>query len=136
MAKSKNCPCSGTNLDRLLRPALLVCLMKSEQHGYQLTKGLEDMAMFKSPAPDLTGIYRCLRDMEEEGLVTGSWEESDRGRARRRFQITPDGVVCLARWNQTIETYGAALKDLCGHMRRALAQNKGEKTQPKKCCAK
>jgi DNA-binding PadR family transcriptional regulator len=112
MPKNKHCACSGGNLDRMVRPAILVCLAKSELHGYQLLKELQEMVMFESMPPDLTGIYRCLRDMESEGLLISEWDTPDEGRAKRRFRITSDGYDCLVRWGRTLENYSAAVTDL------------------------
>ena len=128
MGKEKVCSCLGGNLDRMVRPAVLVCLLKSEQHGYQLLKDLDEMIMFKGLSPDMTGVYRCLHEMEEEGLVTSEWETPpDRGRARRQFRITADGRDCLKHWSETLEAYSAALKDLCQHMNKALAETERKK---------
>jgi DNA-binding PadR family transcriptional regulator len=122
MSKEKVCSCLGGNLDRMLKPAVLVCLVNSAQHGYQLLKDLESMTLFKNLSPDMTGLYRCLHEMEEDGLVSSEWDTPDHGRARRRFQITADGRDCLKQWNETLVAYGAALKDLCTHMNKALTK--------------
>ena len=127
MMKSDSCACTGANLDRLLRPAILACLAHSDRHGYGVLRELDAMSMFQSGSPDLTGVYRALRDMEGEGLVAGDWDTPEQGRARRRFHITADGLDCLARWNQTLEAYLAAVKDLHERTKKALAARKKRK---------
>ena len=42
-----DCPCHGSTLDRLLRPAILFCLEEEAQHGYQIAKRLGSFRMFK-----------------------------------------------------------------------------------------
>jgi DNA-binding PadR family transcriptional regulator len=40
---------------------------------------------------DVGNLYRALRRMEGEGLVTSSWSEMGSGPNRRVYQITPQG---------------------------------------------
>jgi DNA-binding PadR family transcriptional regulator len=127
MLKPGGCSCTGANLDRLLRPAILACLAHSDRHGYGVQQELDALPMFRGGSPDLTGVYRALRDMEAEGLVAGDWDTPEQGRARRRFRITPDGLDCLARWDQTLEAYLAAVKDLRERTKKALASRKKRK---------
>ena len=124
MTQPTHCPCSGVNLDRMLRPAILACLAKSDRHGYALLAELEAMPLFKGGLPDLTGVYRCLHEMEEEGLLVGSWDAPARGRAKRVFQITADGLACLERWKGTLDAYDTAIQDLRRRMQRALTASR------------
>ncbi len=40
---------------------------------------------------DPGGLYRCLRAMDEEGLVVSTWEPSSSGPARRLYELTDEG---------------------------------------------
>lgn len=113
------CPCHGSTLDRLLRPAILICLAEEPQHGYQIAKRLESFRMFKGAAPDLTGLYRCLHDLESQSLVVSAWDAPAKGKARRRFLITPDGRDCIRQWSTTLAGYAAAIADLRQRLRGA-----------------
>ena len=112
-----NCPCHGSTLDRLLRPALLFCLEEEAQHGYQIAQRLKTFRMFKVAAPDLTGLYRCLHDLESQGLVVRKWDAPAKGKARRQFSITSDGSDCLRQWESTLAEYAAAIEDLRRRLR-------------------
>jgi len=106
------CPCSGTNLDRLIQPAILTVLAEEDLHGYRIAQKLADMPPFAGQQPDASGVYRFLRAMEERELVVGSWDLSERGPAKRLYSLTASGRACLARWVETLEHYRDALDAL------------------------
>jgi len=99
------CACSGRTLDRLLRPAVLALLARGKSHGYDLAQRLQDVELFAEIPPDTSGVYKALKSMEEEGLVSASWELGDAGPAKRRYALTKDGKACLKRWAETLENY-------------------------------
>jgi poly-beta-hydroxybutyrate-responsive repressor len=72
----------------LLRPAILLLLKERESHGYELVSRLGELGFEVS---DFGGLYRTLRGMEEDGLVTSSWGTPARGPARRVYSLTPQG---------------------------------------------
>jgi DNA-binding PadR family transcriptional regulator len=115
-----HCPCSGKTLARLVRPAILMVLAQESFHGYQLLKRLAPLSLFQGQAPDATGVYRALREMEQEGLLAGDWDLAARGPAKRRYAITPEGSACLARWVDTLADYQASIAQLLGLARLAL----------------
>jgi PadR family transcriptional regulator, regulatory protein PadR len=71
-----------------LRPCLLLLLAEGEAHGYDL---LEQVAELGIEQADPGGLYRTLRAMEQDGLVTSWWEPSDVGPRRRTYSLTEDG---------------------------------------------
>jgi hypothetical protein len=54
------CACSGKNLARLLRPAILALLVRGETHGYDLVRQLGELAIYAEAPPDT----RCKNPME------------------------------------------------------------------------
>ncbi len=72
----------------LLRPAILLLLKERESHGYELVSRLGELGF---DVPDFGGLYRSLRAMEDEGLVSSSWGTPERGPARRIYAITRQG---------------------------------------------
>ncbi len=73
----------------LVRPAILVLLQEREGHGYELMTRLGDVGV---PLPPTSGgLYRILREMQDEGLVDAVWDAPQRGPARRVYQITEIG---------------------------------------------
>jgi DNA-binding PadR family transcriptional regulator len=116
IADLDQCVCSGKTLARLLRPAILALLSQAPTHGYDLLQRMADLDMFSGGAPDPTGLYRTLRDMEDEGLVRSAWETGDSGPAKRRYELTADGVACLVRWADTLQRYHAQIDGLLALM--------------------
>ena len=108
-----SCACSGGNLPRFVQPVLLALLAKEPMHGYALVRKLEETALFGAQAPDMTGCYRMLRDMERSGVLESV---SDRGEGpqRKQYRVTPLGRRCLNRWMDSL----AASRD---HVGRVLA---------------
>jgi len=107
-----DCPCAGRNLDKLVQPAILTALARDDAHGYVLVQRLAEMPMFRGQKPDATGVYRCLRQMEERALVTSAWDTSESGPAKRFYHLTATGHSCLVRWVDTLATYHTALGEL------------------------
>jgi PadR family transcriptional regulator PadR len=71
-----------------LRCCLLLLLAEGTSHGYEL---LEQVAALGMERVDAGGLYRCLRAMDEEGLVRSAWEPSTHGPARRSYTATDEG---------------------------------------------
>ena len=119
------CPCRGTNLERLVRPACLIVLARGGQYGYRLVQELSALTIFGGQKPNTAGVYRCLRLLEEEGSVTSSWELTDRGPAKRQYSITPYGLECLKTWLRTLEDYQRAIESLIG-LGHAVVETPGQ----------
>ena len=59
--------------------------------------GLQEFG-FQSDQMDISIIYRALRNLEADGLVSDSWDNSNLGPQRRVYTITPLGEESLAEW--------------------------------------
>ncbi len=60
--------------------------------------GLEDYPI------DLTGVYRILRDLEEQGSVHSAWDlNTTGGPPRRVYTITPQGKAHLEQWVKDLQ---------------------------------
>ncbi len=117
------CACSGKNLTRQVRPAVLAILAGGEEHGYLIVQQLAELRLFgDNETPDPSGVYRILKQMETEGLVTSSWDTDGSGPARRLFALTEAGTACLSHWVATLQEYVAGLEELIGMMRHATRQ--------------
>jgi len=108
------CACMGKNLNRLMQPAVLSILQRSDEpiHGYLIVQELADSPMFGGQKPDAAGLYRTLKQMEADGLVTSAWDTSAQGPAKRRFSITNKGGAALLRWVDTLACYTLAIDSL------------------------
>lgn len=99
-----------------LRPCLLLLLAEGTSHGYDL---IAQLAAFGLDKADAGGVYRCLRSMDEDGLVRSTWEPSSTGPARRSYQVTEDGLACLL---EVEESVAAVARGLGAFLLRRRAQ--------------
>lgn len=86
----------------ILIPAILAILTKKSTYGYSLIEELGDLGIEVSLFhPSI--IYRTLRMMEIEGLVTSKWDIRDIGPARRMYTITDLGKNFLKGWGLNVK---------------------------------
>jgi poly-beta-hydroxybutyrate-responsive repressor len=86
---------------------LLRLAVKTRSHGYEL---IEDVGQFESEGADPGAVYRNLRAMESEGLVTSEWDTDGSGPAKRLYSLTPEGVEMLRSWVVVIRQQKNALE--------------------------
>ena len=114
------CPCTGGTLDRLIQPAILLVLGEGPAHGYRVAERIGEMPSFAGQKPDVSGIYRFLKSMEQRKLVVGSWDLSESGPAKKCYEITPAGRRCLQEWIKTLEDHRKQITDLLRAARKTL----------------
>jgi DNA-binding PadR family transcriptional regulator len=91
--------------------------------------------MFSDLPPDTSGVYKVLKAMEEEGLVSANWELSDTGPAKRSYTLTKDGTACLKRWSDTLRNYQTQIEGLLAILEPAKhSASRGR--NKKNCCQK
>jgi PadR family transcriptional regulator PadR len=83
-------------VERFVEPALLLLLRDAPSHGYDLADGLAELA--PDDRVDLGNLYRLLRDLEAEGLVTSRWRDDLPGRTKRTYELTDEGEAVLDAW--------------------------------------
>jgi PadR family transcriptional regulator PadR len=88
-------------VERFIEPALLLLLREGSHHGYDLAEALAAIA--PDDRVDLGNLYRLLRSLEEEGLVSSTWRDDMPGRAKRTYQLTDAGRQLLDRWAESLE---------------------------------
>ena len=120
----QECACEGGTLDKLIQPAILVVLGKGPLHGYRLAERIGRMPMFRGQQPDVSGIYRFLKTMEAQGMVAASWNLAERGPAKKSYQLTREGELCLGRWIKTLEQHRHGLNVLLRTARTVAAGRK------------
>jgi poly-beta-hydroxybutyrate-responsive repressor len=76
-----------------LKPCLLLLLAEGPSHGYELLEHVRRLGI-KGAEPG--GLYRYLRSMEKEELVSSWWEPSQAGPARRTYVLTDKGAKALS----------------------------------------
>ncbi len=63
-------------------------LTEAPSHGWDLP---DRLGPFGYPRVNTGSLYRVIRAMEREGLVTSELAEATRGRRRRVYSVTADG---------------------------------------------
>ena len=71
-----------------LQPCLLLLLAEGPQHGYTLMEALNRQQLLDHDV-DVGNLYRALRRMEHDGLVTSLWNTHERGPNKRVDQRSP-----------------------------------------------
>ena len=84
-----------------LQSCLLVLLHREPGYGYSLMDGLQEFG-FQPDQMDISIIYRALRSLEADGLISDSWDDSSLGPQRRVYTITPQGEDALDTWIQNL----------------------------------
>ncbi len=84
-----------------LQSCILVLLHREPGYGYSLMNNLQEFG-FQPDHMDISIIYRALHNLEAEGLVSDSWDNSSLGPQRRVYTITPQGEDILAEWIQSL----------------------------------
>lgn len=99
--KQSRCDCPGARMSRYFQPFALLLLMDKPSHGYDLLNELAKLC----PEEDLdpASLYKNLRRMEEDGLVTSDWDTGNPGPARRVYKVTELGQEVLQGWSFAIK---------------------------------
>ncbi len=87
----------------LLEPSLLLLLVEGPQHGYTLMEALNRRRLLDHEV-EFGNLYRTLRRMERDRLVTSTWNTGDPGPNKRVYQIAPAGEEVLKHWAETLES--------------------------------
>ncbi len=83
-----------------LRACILLQLREESTHGYELVVGMSELGVERV---DPGGLYRVLRAMEQEGLLTSWWEQSNAGPPRRAYTLTEAGDGWLLAWARNLQ---------------------------------
>lgn len=99
MVKDNDIFCSSKhNKSGRFIEACLLCLLKEEKsYGYSLMEKLAFFG-FQEDSINISIVYRRLRNMENENLITSSWSESEQGPNKRIYEITKDGLLEMDNW--------------------------------------
>ncbi len=89
-------------VERFTEPALLLLLRERPAHGYDLLERLPELT--GEQRVEMGNLYRLLRALEEEGLVSSAWESDAPGPAKRRYALTDAGRRLLDQWAAALRT--------------------------------
>jgi len=112
-------------IHRFLEPCLLLLLHCDEIHGYELLDSLNPFGFAENPV-DLSTVYRLLRSLEDEGLVTSRWDTPNAGPARRLYRLTAEGDLYLAWWVEDLRETDRVLHSFLDTYHSHMAAHQGE----------
>ncbi|MFV9672939.1 MAG: PadR family transcriptional regulator [Acidimicrobiia bacterium] len=92
----------AARLERFNEPVVLAILRDGSAHGYDLAESLR--AWVPDEQIDLGNLYRMLRSMEDEGIVRSEWSDNAPGRAKRTYELTPEGEELLDAWVRSLRS--------------------------------
>jgi PadR family transcriptional regulator PadR len=95
-------------VERFVEPAVLLLLHEGPKHGYEL---MERLTEFGDREVDAGNLYRILRALEEEGMVSSKWNADLPGPAKRTYRLTPEGRRLLDRWIEALRRTRAVIGD-------------------------
>ena len=101
-----------------LRACLLLLVAEAPVHGYGLVAKVRDLGVGK---PDAASVYRTLRSLENEGLVSSWWASPVAGPARRVYRTTVPGRDCLESLAGAVQDSHLRLSDFL-HRYRSLVR--------------
>jgi PadR family transcriptional regulator, regulatory protein PadR len=87
-------------VERFVEPSLLLLLRERPLHGYELIERLPELA--GEGRIDVGNLYRLLRSLEGEGLVTSEWSAELPGPAKRTYELTTEGRQLLDQWAEAL----------------------------------
>ena len=85
---------------------LLLLMRSGSAYGYQLIQTLTLMGL---GMVDSATVYRTLRQLEEEEMITSFWEPGATGPARRVYTLSDAGEEYLRVWARQLERYQSLL---------------------------
>jgi poly-beta-hydroxybutyrate-responsive repressor len=107
-----------------MQPVLLLLLHQGLSHGYALLERLDEFGLGQV---DPSAVYRVLRDMEEQGWVTSSWDEhKTQGPPRRVYSLTTQGDDALALWIADLEETRASIDRVLESYGQHMREGQGE----------
>jgi len=83
-------------VERFVEPALLLLLREQPTHGYDLLERLPELT--GEQRVEMGNLYRLLRGLEDEGIVSSEWDAGSPGPAKRRYELTAAGRLLLDQW--------------------------------------
>ncbi|MHB8469096.1 MAG: helix-turn-helix transcriptional regulator [Gaiellaceae bacterium] len=87
-------------VERFTEPALLLLLRERPAHGYDLVERLPELT--GEQRTEMGNLYRLLRALEEEGVVSSEWDDESPGPAKRLYALTERGTQLLDHWAEAL----------------------------------
>jgi poly-beta-hydroxybutyrate-responsive repressor len=111
-------------MTRFLEPTLCLLLHHNPAHGYTL---IEKSEAFGLGGMDSGVVYRALRDMEQRGWLTSTWDtEHAQGPRRRVYRLTVKGDQVLEDWVRDLRRTRKQIGYLVEIYDRHMEEGEGE----------
>lgn len=108
----------------LVKGTLDVLVLKTlswgPMHGFEITTWLEQRSGGSLEVED-SALYQALHRMEERGLVTAEWGQTDKNRKARFYRSTSDGIAFLKAETKQWARYAETVSDILGARSKATA---------------
>jgi PadR family transcriptional regulator PadR len=118
-------------IERFVEPAVLLLLRDGPRHGYDLLERIPDLAGGEGTV-DLGNLYRLLRALEREGLVTSEWDSSLPGPAKRTYELTASGRDLLDGWAEALRDAGALVEGFLDRYDHVASQDPDKQDDQRK----
>jgi PadR family transcriptional regulator, regulatory protein PadR len=100
----------------MVEPAVLLLLREGPLHGYELLERLPPLV--GEERVDMGNLYRFLRALEEDGIVTSEWRDDLPGPAKRTYRLTDSGRRLLDDWVDALRGARARIDGFLSHFDR------------------
>jgi PadR family transcriptional regulator PadR len=95
-------------VERFGEPAVLLLLRERPAHGYEL---LEQLPELTGERVDMGNLYRFLRLLEAEALVSSRWDDEAPGPSKRIYELSDEGRALLDEWASALRDAQARTDD-------------------------
>ena len=109
----------------LLSTSILAMLRDLNAHGYELSKRLSQAGL---PPFDSGTIYRTLRQLEQDGMISSLWDTSASGPARRMYSLTKVGETFLSAWMDVLQKYQGLLQSAAEGLQKRIDENEAKRS--------
>lgn len=99
-------------VERFSEPAVLLLLHERPAHGYELLEPLAELTGEKRV--DMGNLYRALRALEDETIVSSEWRDDVPGPSKRVYELTDVGRGLLDQWATALEGARTQLEEFLG----------------------
>ena len=94
-------------------PLVLSILREGESYGYAIIQKVRDLSDGQMEWTDGM-LYPVLHRLEEQGLISASWQVSEAGRKRKYYSLTAQGKKELAEQKRQWEIVNSTLSGIWG----------------------
>ncbi len=108
-------------VERFVEPAVLLLLRERAMHGYELLELVPPL--LGEERLDVGNLYRALRALEDDGVVTSEWDAQLPGPAKRTYRLTDDGRQLLDSWADSLREARGVVDDFLTRYERGEEVN-------------